>query len=365
MEEIASGKSGSGTATRAEKRQPPRQNARSRRTEQAATRRRRGRLRGPRIARSSRCTRASAPKSPGERLDVRAEVRRHSRSRVRDVERGRAHDPQRQGQGSAVPGDRRRARASSPRRPGDSLVLDGEIVALDNGEPARFQELQGRMHVKESRADRRRQLFRAPGCAHPLRHPRGWRRGADSGAVDRAPRATAQARRQATSAPAPRSRESIEGDGEKMLDAGATAGLGRDHRQAHRLTLRAGNRSRDWLKLKIEFRQEFVVGGYTEPRNSREHIGALLLGYFDSDRFIYVGHTGGGFTRKGWRRCTPAQAAREKDFAVRGDAEDQREGPLGEAAGRRRGQVQRVDRGPPAPPADFPRCPGRQGSGER
>lgn len=60
-----------------------------------------------------------------------------------------------------------------------------------------------------------------------------------------------------------------------------------------------GNRSRNWLKLKIEFRQEFVVGGYTEPRNSRAHIGALLLGYFDKDRFIYVGHTGGGFTQKG------------------------------------------------------------------
>jgi bifunctional non-homologous end joining protein LigD len=60
-----------------------------------------------------------------------------------------------------------------------------------------------------------------------------------------------------------------------------------------------GNRSRDWLKLKIEFRQEFVVGGYTEPRNSREHIGAILLGYFDKDRFIYAGHTGGGFSRQG------------------------------------------------------------------
>jgi len=58
-------------------------------------------------------------------------------------------------------------------------------------------------------------------------------------------------------------------------------------------------RSRNWLKLKIEFREEFVVGGYTEPRNSREHIGALLLGYFDKGRFIYAGHTGGGFTRKG------------------------------------------------------------------
>lgn len=74
---------------------------------------------------------------------------------------------------------------------------------------------------------------------------------------------------------------------------------------------RAGDRSRDWLKLKVEFRQEFVVGGYTEPRNSRQHIGALLLGYFDKEQLIYVGHTGGGFTGAGlaemYRRLEPLE----------------------------------------------------------
>jgi bifunctional non-homologous end joining protein LigD len=61
-----------------------------------------------------------------------------------------------------------------------------------------------------------------------------------------------------------------------------------------------GQRSRDWLKLKIELRQEFVVGGWTEPRNTREHIGALLLGYYDSEGgLVYAGHTGTGFTRLG------------------------------------------------------------------
>jgi bifunctional non-homologous end joining protein LigD len=60
---------------------------------------------------------------------------------------------------------------------------------------------------------------------------------------------------------------------------------------------RPGHRSRDWLKLKIEHRQEFVVGGFTEPRNSRSHFGAILLGYHDADgKLIYAGHTGGGFS---------------------------------------------------------------------
>jgi bifunctional non-homologous end joining protein LigD len=61
-----------------------------------------------------------------------------------------------------------------------------------------------------------------------------------------------------------------------------------------------GARSDAWLKLKLLYRAEFVVGGYTEPRNSRQHIGALLLGAYDkSGAFVYVGHTGGGFTRDG------------------------------------------------------------------
>ena len=42
------------------------------------------------------------------------------------------------------------------------------------------------------------------------------------------------------------------------------------------------------------------MGGYTEPRKTRPYFGALLLGAYDKDgHFVYVGHTGGGFTREG------------------------------------------------------------------
>ncbi|HXC24384.1 MAG TPA: hypothetical protein VNU46_00605, partial [Gemmatimonadaceae bacterium] len=59
-----------------------------------------------------------------------------------------------------------------------------------------------------------------------------------------------------------------------------------------------GVRTDAWRKLKVEFREEFVVGGFTKPRNTREHLGALLLGAFDAaGRLVYVGHMGGGFTR--------------------------------------------------------------------
>jgi bifunctional non-homologous end joining protein LigD len=56
-----------------------------------------------------------------------------------------------------------------------------------------------------------------------------------------------------------------------------------------------GRRSRSWLKVKTHQRQEAVVGGWTDPRGSRQKIGALVLGVYDeSDKLQYIGHTGGG-----------------------------------------------------------------------
>jgi bifunctional non-homologous end joining protein LigD len=178
-----------------------------------------------------------------------------------------------------------------------SLVLDGEIVALIDGNPARFQELQGRMHVKESQLIARRSSS-APAALvlfdilmdgdEPLIHE-PWSVRRDRLVKRIGKKVSAQLR----------VTESIEGDGKKMLQKARRQGWEGIIAKRIDSPYEPGVRSRNWLKLKIEFREEFVVGGYTEPRNSREHIGALLLGYFDKGRFIYAGHTGGGFTRKG------------------------------------------------------------------
>ncbi|HKP59685.1 MAG TPA: hypothetical protein VJV78_23340 [Polyangiales bacterium] len=53
-------------------------------------------------------------------------------------------------------------------------------------------------------------------------------------------------------------------------------------------------RSRNWLKMKCEAGQEFVVGGFTEPRGKRVGVGALLLGYFEADDFVFAGKVGTG-----------------------------------------------------------------------
>ncbi|HWO14580.1 MAG TPA: DNA ligase D, partial [Polyangiaceae bacterium] len=56
-------------------------------------------------------------------------------------------------------------------------------------------------------------------------------------------------------------------------------------------------RGRAWLKVKCISRQEFVIGGYTEPVGARGHLGALLLGVREGERLTYAGKVGAGFTR--------------------------------------------------------------------
>jgi bifunctional non-homologous end joining protein LigD len=55
-------------------------------------------------------------------------------------------------------------------------------------------------------------------------------------------------------------------------------------------------RSTAWIKLKCRRRQEFVIGGYSEPSGSRGQFGALLLGVYDADgKLEYAGRVGSGF----------------------------------------------------------------------
>ena len=90
----------------------------------------------------------------------------------------------------------------------------------------------------------------------------------------------------------------------------------------------SGKRSPAWRKLKILHEQEFVVGGWTEPRQTRQHFGALLLGVYEDDcrpptadcRLVYVGHTGTGFDgaelTRVWR-LLKAREIRESPFSTR------------------------------------------------
>ncbi|CAN5903023.1 non-homologous end-joining DNA ligase [soil metagenome] len=53
-------------------------------------------------------------------------------------------------------------------------------------------------------------------------------------------------------------------------------------------------RSRSWLKMKIEASQELVIGAFTDPRGKRVGLGALLVGHYDGDDFVFAGKVGTG-----------------------------------------------------------------------
>jgi bifunctional non-homologous end joining protein LigD len=67
-------------------------------------------------------------------------------------------------------------------------------------------------------------------------------------------------------------------------------------------------RGLSWVKTKCIQRQEFIIGGYTDPEGARTGLGALLVGVREGDQLVYAGKVGTGFTRA--RMPTPGPAPR-------------------------------------------------------
>jgi bifunctional non-homologous end joining protein LigD len=81
---------------------------------------------------------------------------------------------------------------------------------------------------------------------------------------------------------------------QKMREAGAEGSIAKRIDSAYE----TGGRSGAWIKIKFHKEQEFVVVGYTLPKKSRQHFGALILGYYEGERLIFAGHVGTGFNRR-------------------------------------------------------------------
>ena len=180
------------------------------------------------------------------------------------------------------------------------VVLDGEIVALDrHGAAAGFQRLQGRINVSvpgyrsSARAQTPEEQPAAFIAFDLLR---------DGGRDLRARplserRAALTARCAAFGSPLLRVGDHAVGDGRELYaraDAEGWEGL-----VVKRLAgpYRDGKRTPEWQKLKIQLQDEFVVGGWTDPKGARAHFGALILGVPQKDGALrYVGDVGTGFT---------------------------------------------------------------------
>ena len=235
-----------------------------------------------------------------------------------DARTGAVHLWSRHGNDKArqFPGVVRALQAVAPKFGADA-VLDGELVALDEaGRPAGFQRLQGRIHLTAD-ADVARQDRAQPvalivfdllrlGKEDLTRLPLTVRRERLERLVSQAfPRGRAELRLS----------EQVRGDARDLETRAKAEGweglIAKDAASPYQ----PGRRSPAWRKIKLLHEQEFVVGGWTEPRHTRSYFGALLLGVYDGTNLVYVGHTGTGFDEKELARVSRLLQAREIDHS--------------------------------------------------
>lgn len=86
------------------------------------------------------------------------------------------------------------------------------------------------------------------------------------------------------------------------------------------------SRSQDWVKVKCERRQEFVIGGYTVTESNATGLSALLLGTFAGNRLVYAGRAGTGFSRDETRDLLKAFSALRRKTSPFDPEPEQRRG---------------------------------------
>lgn len=88
---------------------------------------------------------------------------------------------------------------------------------------------------------------------------------------------------------------SLEGNGAHLLKQARKLGLEGLIAKRKESVYEPGKRSGAWVKLKLHQQQEFVIGGCTAPSGSRQHFGALLVGYHGDKGLCFAGKVGTGF----------------------------------------------------------------------
>jgi len=132
--------------------------------------------------------------------------------------------------------------------------------------------------------------------------------------------------------------------GQAFFDAACRAGL--EGIVAKRADSRyRGARTRDWLKIKCQRRQEFVIGGFTRPRGSRGTSAPSTWASTIGAGSSMSARSARASTRRRSRWSPGARAARTPDLALRRRHPRRQRAPLGRAAALRRGPLQRVDAG--------------------
>ena len=168
------------------------------------------------------------------------------------------------------------------------FILDGEVVAFDHGQ-TRFAELQQRLGVGHPTPELLREVPVTYYIFDVL-----WADGADLRPLPLLERKQHLHGLLFFGGPLQYTEHRVR-DGEQYYAEACRQGWEGLIAKRADAPYRAG-RTKDWLKFKCENNQEFVIGGYTDPQGTRTGLGALLIGYYDSDgKLVYAGKVGTGF----------------------------------------------------------------------
>jgi bifunctional non-homologous end joining protein LigD len=175
--------------------------------------------------------------------------------------------------------------------PVDTVILDGEIVALDEKGQSHFNLIQPRIHLSRPSdiavADQQIPVYF---YAFDILYINGYN-------LMKFPlleRKAVLRKVIAGSTGWVRFADHVENSGTEFFKAVEARGLEGIVAKLKKSPYQQA-RSRHWLKIKTQLTDHFVVGGFTPPEGSRKHFGALLLGLYQNGDLIYVGRSGGGF----------------------------------------------------------------------
>ncbi|HZI50777.1 MAG TPA: DNA ligase D [Terriglobia bacterium] len=176
--------------------------------------------------------------------------------------------------------------------PGDAVILDGEIVALDPEGHSHFELIQPRIHLSRAR-DIAEADERIP--VHFYAFDLLYLNGFDLTRFPLEQRKAVLRKLIPSNGGWVRYNDHIEERGTDFFNAVSARRL-EGIVAKHRESPYQQTRSRYWLKIKTQHTDHFVIGGFTPPEGSRKYFGALLLGLYDKDgQLIHVGRAGGGF----------------------------------------------------------------------
>jgi bifunctional non-homologous end joining protein LigD len=184
--------------------------------------------------------------------------------------------------------------ASAKKLKATSALLDGEIVVLDKQGISRFQLLQ---QLGSNRAGLAFYAFDLL-----------W---LDGDSLIKQP---LEERKQALKRPVGRGvgiiryTDHLDGPGAKVFEQACALGAEGIISKLRDAPYRLDARSSDWQKIKCIKRQEFVVGGFTDPSGARVGVGSILVGYYERNSLRFAGKVGTG---AGWSNAFSLNLRRE------------------------------------------------------